>query len=139
MNLTAKDLMIGDWVEMNLSPSTSQQYYFKSKIVVSNLVSLENGYDFDAKPIPLTPEILDANGLYLANNGYYIFPFKTTTLYFLECRVFEDCVVINLEKDLEGTHTGINRVHLIAHYVHELQHALRLCGLAELADNLKLN
>lgn len=54
--------MIGDWAEINLSPSTHPNGFFTSKIEVSNLVSIENKYDFDARPIPLTEEILKANG-----------------------------------------------------------------------------
>lgn len=120
--MKASELMIGDWVEMNLSPSVLNSY-FKAQIVVSNLVSLEANYDFDVRPIPLTEEILKANGR-IYNGGFakYLLNENLNVSYDFSSRRFV---------------FGCNRIEKIK-YVHELQHALRLCGLNELADNLKV-
>lgn len=125
--MKASDLMIGDWVEMNLSPSVHKSY-FKAQIVVSNLVSLEANYDFDARPIPLTENILKANGfndkneLHANDNCFLVYDFANNHLvisYFV---------------------SGVNVVYfdMCVMFVHELQHALRMCGLNELADNFKV-
>ena len=83
------------------------------------------------EPIPLTAEILERNGFELRNGFFYHriddkphhYDFKlenggvfTSEGYTLQCCIY----------------------HLTIRYVHELQHALRLCGLNELADNFKL-
>lgn len=111
--------MIGDLVEMNLSPSISQNY-FKYRIEVSNLVSLEYGYDFDARPIPLTPEILEINGFKLCEfNGVMCYERPEFVIHYS----MRDCV---------------GRNNFRYEYVHQIQHALRLCGLNELADNFRI-
>lgn len=93
------------------------------------------GFDEDnpPEPIPLTPEILMKNGFKGRKASYYIEA---------EGRLIR---VI-----LAGIHAGIsvcdadeirryNRCSLFEQpAVHRLQHALRLCGLGELADNFKV-
>lgn len=66
-------------------------------------------------PIPLTPEILEKNGINLDMN-------------------------VDLTKPLfsMGIHANDTCVKKRFRYIHELQHALRLCGLEELADNFKI-
>lgn len=83
------------------------------------------------EPIPLTAEILERNGFELRNGFFYHriddkphhYDFKlenggvfTSEGYTLQCCIY----------------------HFTIRYVHELQHALRLCGLNDLADNFKL-
>lgn len=63
------------------------------------------------EPIPITAEILDMNGL---------------------DKVPELSMVLNRDT-MPMYHSPM------LHYVHELQHALRLCGLTELADNFKVD
>lgn len=47
--------------------------------------------------------------------------------------------VLNIERNIEfeGTY-AIDKVHKCGYFVHEYQHALRLCGLNDLADNFKV-
>ena len=75
------------------------------------------------KPIPLTPEILEKNGFKKDE--------KVEEMYYLNWGIGNDCVSYDKE-------TGIVRIfHVFGHlvfvlplsYVHELQHALRLCGI----------
>ena len=83
------------------------------------------------EPIPLTLEILERNGFELRDGflyhriddkpHHYDFKLKNGGVfasegYTIECDIY----------------------HLTIRYVHELQLTLRLCGLKELADNLKL-
>lgn len=147
--MKAEDLMIGDWVHListihNVSfpdngviqdegyatihtpikittVSENCVSYYSNKLELYITLSSE-----EIEPIPLTPEILKKNDiLYRKSSFYYI---------------------INDNKDLECTHyiyqtiqddwaigvdTGAYDCSVFARikYVHELQHALKLCGI----------
>lgn len=79
----------------------------------------------DVNPIPLTEEILSANFQQGAMSDF----FRTDGM---EIFFNDDNVQIIAAK------RGFGRIDLYCHYVHELQHALRLCGFNELADNFKV-
>lgn len=85
----------------------------------------------EAEPIPLTEEILKANGFVIERSRecYFIYYSKN------------DEIVVALEYDVEQkdywVHLG-GYSNVIFKYVHELQHILRLCGLIGLADNFKV-
>lgn len=92
----------------------------------------------EPEPIPLTPEILEKNGW--LNDPYSRLSLqdgKWLEFYWYEHR---------LQKYWEGTDEWQNHTKQLElvfkagsiFYVHELQHALRLCGLNELADNFKV-
>ena len=93
-------------------------------------VILENGMDYQqCEPILLTSEILEKNGLKKDKDGWYQFSNKNGRL---------DCLYYQNERipfAINGPFISVN-AHL--YFVHELQHALRLCGLNELADNFKV-
>lgn len=124
--MRADQLMIGDWVRMF--------YPFDMDIDrrPEKIRMLEKGIKVDCEPIPLTAEILVKNG-------------------FVEDREIK-CYTYEEEKTLKRliqffTHFGDFDCHIVSKnfdadmrlsYVHELQHALRLCGLNELADNFKV-
>lgn len=111
--MKATELMIGDWCKMKLSSGTT---WFTDKV---GCISPDNGMEYE--PIPLTPEILEKNGFekkgikLIAREGVYYIDVV-------------DC----------GTEFKVIDENIIIHFVHELQHALRLCGLDELADNFKV-
>ena len=91
------------------------------------------------EPIPLTPEILE-------KNGFEMFKYDGWVHYY---RIFGNSVIpfvlhsmiggemLSQEVDIFSTSTNTNR-GIDVNYVHELQHALRLCGLNEIADNFKV-
>lgn len=140
------DLMIGDWVKIKghldydkvqeIARDESMQWY----ISFACSATLFRAYEFE--PVPLTPEILEKNG-------------------WIQCK-YETCKSLYEYKGLYLRHTMIKRsnsrwvanvdgivekfpdeythsfLRINVFYVHELQHALRLCGLNELADNFKL-
>ena len=112
--MDAKDLMIGDWV---LCPDNMQRQVRYLQVRPSVIGIGGSSYDEDEiQPIPLTPEILEQNGLEQINTDYYDLDVYEANdglwrvVYSnLECSGFDESVLVSS--------------------VHELQHFLRLCGI----------
>lgn len=123
MKLTEKDLMLGDLI---------YQERAEGKVVVKMLPHWFNPpYEFSDvfSPIPLTPEILEKNGFVKINSQRYDFGEYESNC-FIKVNPKRGWIHVN------GKNANCN---LYSHkYVHELQHALRLCGLTELADSFKV-
>lgn len=105
-------------------------------------IALKDRIEFteeEIQPIPLTAAILEMNGW----TSYEYYHVLEKDNYRLKVEIVEDDL-FNLQYDVkEGEISGhsfymcyINDLTLS--YVHGLQHALRLVGLSELADNLKI-
>lgn len=123
--MKANELMIGDWVFVHEPECKGHQV---------DLIDLANeqvgcdgeiyGFD-DIRPIPLTPEILEKNGFVQNPRS------KSRRSH----QICTDSVYISwwrgrlniLFKPFIGHST--NHVNVDGKYVHELQHALRLCGI----------
>ena len=152
--MKASELMIGDWVKIKghldydkvreIARDESMQWY----ISFACSATLFRAYEFE--PVTLTPEILEKNGF---SPETFLTAEWEKKVYFKE---FPGCVVEpdNSGKYIFGTTIYWNktdsdgspidwgtmynsRIYNLQ-YVHELQHALRLCGLDELADNFKI-
>ena len=117
--MTHTDLQIGDYV------------YHKDKIVKVDIltpsdlnlaVADEDGSDDalykDIKPIPITPEILAMNGFKYRIEDDLVFWVNDSR--YIEYNSFNNSFIILGES---STFYGI------CNYVHELQHALRLCKI----------
>ena len=134
--LKVTDLMVGDWVSCQIN-SIEVKYVriaslnkttmngIPTDFIEFNKVMVDmlhgNYYQVDiasVHPIPLTPEILKKNGL--ANDPY-------------GCHFEEDeYMELEISAEEEGIYWTINYNEygiLKLKYVHELQHALRLCGI----------
>ena len=85
--------------------------------------------EYKPQPIPLTPEILEKNGFTKVNSQRYDYGYP-----------FTDCYVkVNPKKNMIHVSGRNANSNLYSHsFVHELQRALRLCGLDELANNFKI-
>ena len=136
-----KNLMIGDWVIVNNSPckicSINEHCVFTEK--GTSYYSME-----EIEAIPITTEILEKNGWHLdtALKEHFDSPWVYKN----------DKITLSLNFPSESGRfagvLGIFTEHAIRTlpgflwqdtlYVHELQHALRLCGLDELADTFKV-
>ena len=143
--MKATELMVGDLV--CLKDDTKYELPLKVDGIIEDDISLEGdgflgGIDGLIRPIPFTPEILEKNG-------------------WIQCK-YETCKSLYEYKGLHLRHTMIKRsngrwvanvdgivekfpdeythsyLRINVFYVHELQHALRLCGLNEIADNFKV-
>ena len=117
--MKANKLMIGDWLKhyngtpMQVTKITTEHFACAEKRGM-NCWEYNNKYE----PIPLTPEILEKNGL---TNDPYGCHFKEDEYMTLEISVEE-----------EGVYWTINYNEysiLKLKYVHELQHVLKLCGI----------
>jgi hypothetical protein len=117
--MKANELMIGDWLKhYNGTPMQV------TKITTEHFACAENGgancweYNNKYEPILITLEILKKNGL--ANDPY-------------GCHFKEDeYMELEISAEEEGIYWTINYNEygiLKLKYVHQLQHALRLCGI----------
>ena len=122
------DLMIGDWVRIKghldydkvqeIARDENMQWY----ISFACSATLFRAYEFE--PVLLTPEILEKNGW--ERNGI-----------FMEKRIDENTHLS--WTDICGSVLSQGNYYMCdCNYVHTLQHALRLCGLNELANNFKI-
>lgn len=129
MGLSAKDLMIGDYLMWNGLPYRVIQV---SGIVGDSFI-LENGIDGEGEPIRLTPEILTKNG-FLHGNSYIFSQNReggglTIAITFYEKPVFGVKVLTQINTQCSNK-SGVNSIHSCdIEYVHELQHALRICKI----------
>lgn len=122
-----KDLMIGDWVEYRTYNNTTHKCH---------ITLIDKGASYECcSPIPLTEEILKINGFkdYGEIKEYQFEEDGEKYKFYLKAMYNKDNV-----RDAWGTNIGGALPSLIT-YVHELQHALRLCGLEKLADDFKIN
>lgn len=122
------DLSVGDWVQWN--DKTYRVCLIDGVSLTVELAeelggTIEVAID-ELSGIPLTPEILEKNGFVGAIDGDY--PVRTEYVFkavnivgFADCD-FYHCRIWNTEGWGRITFSKI-------HYVHELQHALRLAGI----------
>ena len=128
--MKATELMIGDKVMVKVLSQIPDTY------VLHTWTANDYSRDIQVKPIPLTPEILEKNGWERdidkewEYNNSHILPHY--------CYQWEkQNVKIEMYAGLEGFTISLI-IGRRFYAVHEMQHALRLCGLNELADNFKI-
>ena len=155
--MKANELMIGDWVYGCTDPYSPDEEQKKYPVKVIRIDAdgdtytmgdspSDDPYDdewWNLEPIPLTPEILEKNGFIkdkdektigttyhiLIPTGYEANSYTIQITFYKEpiCGV---SVLLRIMGWIPPYNGGINDIHLCgAKYVHELQHALRLCGI----------
>jgi len=123
--IKAKELMLDDWV---LAYGKKTQVVWTGnvkKLAVQGFPS--EFFEDEILPIPITPEILEQNGFELKPDGW---------LWSNEGLEDQNYIFIQFRKVGEGVRNcEINFIHREQftfkqmYFVHELQHALRLCGI----------
>ena len=104
--MTATELMIGDWVFNTHNRKPEQVAKIACRLV---MLDYNDMYEYDLiEPIPLTYEFLRK-----------IFPNTNDGVYWHGRKG-------KFEFTMEN---GANEITVLIEYVHELQHALRLCGI----------
>lgn len=94
----------------------------------------------EVDPIPLTDEFFEANGFKYDKACLYWYKEIEKGLWLTICVWFHKLYKIEIirgQYSYDGTHEKEVRVNTEPN-VHLLQHALRLCGLEEIANNLKV-
>lgn len=119
--MKAEEMMLYDWANDGSA---------NFQITGTQLFDLYMGYMDEPQAIPLTTEILEANGLVKILNDEYSLSRNKYLVRYFKHREKWWCVV---EVFPNGGYAMIECNH-----VHELQHILRLCGLTDFANNLKI-
>ena len=133
--MKAKELMIGDWVRNDLNQVEKVFELRETKA----MLSYNDLYDYDdLEPIPITAEILKANGFMpddLCDYAEkYVCPMEInkTPQTILEFAFYKGISANTLFKCWTKPEScdGVNSVHICdLKYVHQFQHALRLCEI----------
>lgn len=126
--------MIGDWVRVNdpNGPFVSMVYglSLEPSAIYTKEPDLTVAYPYDedcVDPIPLTPEILEKNGF-----GYVE---KDTLMGITHFYLGEPYYCENMDLHIGGNKDGFFWMNYLRNdigsirYVHQLQHALRICGI----------
>lgn len=129
--MKANELQIGDYVNYRGQIIKVTSLYDKGG---SNEVGWSDKEDVwvnadNVKPIPLTPEILEKNGFVIKKKWAQIGNFGDSPLIMWH---FEDDAILHdfkHELEIHQNDTGKVHVRIPCEYVHELQAALRLCGI----------
>lgn len=132
--MKSNELMIGDWVKFMDEPLKVQHVYNNGydDVVAETMEEFldEDGFICEeikdvplvnCSPIPLTPEILEKNGWWYDSDDMW--QHEEVGFYIEKWNGRFQCY-------------DINDIKLDS--VHQLQQALRLCGLNDLADNFKI-
>ena len=132
--MKATDLMIGDKVMVKVLSQIPNTY------VLHTWTANDYSMDIQVKPIPLTPEILEKNGFergVLIPSKFYR-NINNERLMFCPHSSCYDLGYVhwNESNDVDIMHRL--EVQQPIMYIHQMQHALRLFGLDELADNFKV-
>lgn len=127
--MKAQDLMIGDWVLCDGQPTPSN-------VVIQTVAQdgiwfegdeFEGAASFDhIFPIPLTPEILEKNGFEDVGSEVYecdVLPF------YIWWERDRHRLGIDIEDSTYDKENFAQMLRVPVSYVHDLQHALRLCGI----------
>ena len=126
--MKANELMIGDKVMVKVLSQIPDTY------VLHTWTANDYSRDIQVKPITLTPEILEKNGFGFVKSS------DTRSVWNGQW-IYKDLELATCCLDREGNwpcFINIDDSNIKCEYVHQLQHALRLCRLDELADNFKV-
>lgn len=126
--MKANELMLGDWVYNNVADITFQVYpqFF------SQWHNQPEQFKAIIHPIPLTPEILEKNGW--KDISTHTLKGCDTFRLRLNQRSFDYTLTLKM-RDYFRLDSYDDRVYTLCElnfgfkYVHQLQHALRLCGI----------
>ena len=122
--MNAKDLMVGDWV---------LDTYTNKPMRIEGINGGNPRFGQGLKPIPLTPEILEKNGFnYEETHDVWILEYGEIII---EVGAYHpDFINISYKQMtpdgiIEGDISSISKFDGSDIMTHELQHALRLCGI----------
>ena len=130
--MKSNELMLGDWVKNRLDYGTISAVLKYDRVIVhSGIFDTETSAQ-GLDPIPLTPEILEKNGFAkISPQDTWLYrpvdKYGDKFLYAIRAQRF-DYPIYRIDIDNYVFRTGMGFSGQLE-YVHELQHALRLCGI----------
>lgn len=127
--MKASELMKGDIAMLSIDLLKESCQPFVSQLNIKSIAAIDNG-QLVAYPIPLTEEILKAIGFVFDDDRYGCFEHNGYQIEFHYGAILRIC-------DPEGR--LVLQLSKKNWTVHELQQALRLCGLNDLANNFKIS
>ncbi|SEA78713.1 hypothetical protein SAMN04487851_11418 [Prevotella sp. tc2-28] len=118
--------MIGDWVECTYWTPSKQLKVAEIRRIMDDEIKIGVYSDdlilifrqSEVKPIPITPEILEKNGF-----------INYTDFYMWKEESLEPIHLDNYDEDGWRLRINCDNIPCECKYVHQLQHALRLCGI----------
>lgn len=128
--MRTKELMVGDWY----------QWYAEGKYypyqMTKDMFAHDDATISNFEPIPLTAEILEKNDFAFEDSGDWIRYDGVNSPYqqYISIRFHRDLTVRHVEIKGMRYHCNYDGIR----YVHELQRALRCCGLCDLANNFTI-
>ena len=128
--MKAEELMIGDWVQVDYRDKAVQVTGVLDKAIYANVVSPLSEDEF--KPIPLTPKILEKNGFEKLDFSHFQIGDRRLVLDAdgrWDGPLSWHWVVTEMDTNAKGQPVVLDYYVATINYVHELQHALRLCGI----------
>lgn len=141
--MKANELQIGDWVYSSFFGKTRvtslKEYEGYGWVMTSG--SQDWKADASLSPIPITAEILEKNGFKKIDFSHYQINDRTLVLDAdgkWDGELSWHWVVTEMSINSKGQNVVLDYYVATLNYVHQLQHALRLCGLNELAENFKI-
>ena len=131
--MKANGLMVGDWVKFpgGTIDKIVDLPYIEGKGICASFAASATLFPFSVdklEPIPLTPEILEKNGF--KPQGCYKFTYTDNY-----CSIEIICAPDESEDNEIVYTSGVYmagatfRTTITMEYIHELQHALHLCGI----------
>lgn len=141
--MKATDLMIGDWVGRVFDDKRIIEDYRQVDWIRTGEIGMRYRKVWSIgciEPIPLTPEILEKNGFersVLIPSKFYR-NIDNERLIFCPHSSCYDLGYVHWNESNDADIMHRLEVQQPIMYIHQMQHALRLCGLDELADNFKV-
>ena len=124
------ELMIGDWVHSNIhNINTTVSEIEGGGVWLKNLKCWERHFEHELDPVPITPEILEKNGFVIKKKWAQKGNFGDNPL--IMWHYDDDIITRDFKHELEIHQNDTGKVHIRVqcNYVHELQHAMKLCGI----------
>lgn len=129
--MNTNELMVGDWFAgADNKPYKVEKIFTDNPDVAFNDESKKTEV-IDLEPIPITQEILEYNFIDLGNKRYGTWGEN----YKLSIAKYADGLFEVVMDEYEFLTSPTWKIYVRC--VHELQHALRLCGLGDVADDFK--
>lgn len=131
------ELMIGDWVR-DAGRTDRPVYKRINRVDERENYCVADEYkvilgEAGMEPIPITPEILEANGIrHYKDCGRLSFYKRIDADFVIRYEIYAGYIGIEL---CDGNRISVDRITK----VHELQHVLRLIGMNDLANNVKIS